>query len=119
MDFSQAALNNGLTFLAWATGIVLIVVAGFLIKLLIDLSALAKNVNETAILLNTELKPTLKELNNTLHSINAIVKNTDEGVDSFKSAVEKTLGKTKAISESIIGGIIKGFTTVFKMFVKK
>ena len=29
MDLSQAALNNGLTFLAWATGIVLIVVAGF------------------------------------------------------------------------------------------
>ena len=74
MDLSQAALNNGLTFLAWATGIVLIVVAGFLVKLLIDLSALAKNVNETAILLNTELKPTLKELNDTLHSITAIVK---------------------------------------------
>lgn len=119
MDLSQVALNNGLTFLAWSTGIVVLVVAGFLIKFLIDLSALAKNVNETAILLNNELKPTLKELNDTLHSINAIVKNTDQGVDSFKSAVEKTLGKTKLISESIIGGIIKGFTSVFSMFVKK
>ena len=94
-------------------------VAGFLVKLLIDLSTLAKNVNETSILLNTELKPTLKELNETLASINAIVKSTDQGVDNFKSAVEKTFGRTKLISESIIGGIIKGFSTVYGMFSKK
>ena len=119
MEMSQLALNQGLTFLAWSTGIVVIVVAGFLVKLLIDLSTLAKNVNETSILLNTELKPTLKELNETLASINAIVKNTDQGVDNFKSAVEKTFGRTKLISESIIGGIIKGFSTVYGMFAKK
>ena len=116
---SQIALNQGLTFLAWATGIVIIIVGGFLVKLIYDLIKLSKNVNETAIILNTELKPTLNELNDTLRSINAIVKNTDQGVDSFKNAVEKTLGKTKLVSESIIGGIIKGFTTVYKMFTKK
>lgn len=99
MDMSQIALNQGLTFLAWATGIVVIIVAGFLVKLLIDLSALAKNVNETSVLLNNELKPTLKELNETLASINAIVKSTDKGVDNFKTAVERTFGKTKLISE--------------------
>ncbi|MFR1672744.1 MAG: DUF948 domain-containing protein [Candidatus Gastranaerophilaceae bacterium] len=118
MDMSQIALNQGLTFLAWATGIVVIIVAGFLVKLLIDLSALAKNVNETSVLLNNELKPTLKELNETLASINAIVKSTDKGVDNFKTAVERTFGKTKLISESIFGGIIKGFTTVYSMFAK-
>lgn len=116
---SQIALNQGLTFLAWATGIVIIIVGAFLVKLIYDLIKLSKNVNETAILINTELKPTLNELNETLRSINAIVKNTDQGVDSFKNAVEKTLGKTKLVSESIIGGIIKGFTTVYKMFTKK
>ncbi len=118
MEMSQIALNQGLTFLAWATGIVVIVVAGFLIKLLIDLSALAKNLNQTSILLNDELKPTLKELNSTLGSINAIVKSTDKNVDNFKTAVERTFGKTKLLSESIFGGIIKGFTTVYSMFAK-
>ncbi len=59
MDMSQIALNQGLTFLAWATG-----------------------------------------------------------VDNFKTAVERTFGKTKLISESIFGGIIKGFTTVYSMFAK-
>ncbi len=116
---SQIALNQGLTFLAWASGIVIIIVGGFLVKLIYDLSKLSKNVNETALLLNTELKPTLKELNDTLHSINAIVKNTDQGVDSFKNAVEKIFGKTKVVSESIMGGIIKGFATVYKLFTKK
>lgn len=118
MEMSQLALNQGLTFLAWATGIIVIVVGGFLVKLIIDLSALAKNVNQTSVLLNNELKPTLKELNETLSSINAIVKSTDKGVDNFKTAVERTFGKTKLISESIFGGIIKGFTTVYSMFAK-
>ena len=89
MEMSQIALNHGLTFLTWATGIVIIVVAGFLVKLLIDLSALAKNLNETSIIVNTELKPTLKELNQTLNSINEIVKSTDKGVGDFKYAVGK------------------------------
>ena len=117
--FSQIALNQGLTFLAWATGIVVIVIAVYLIKLLIDLRELAQNLNETSIILNTELKPTLKELNETLHSVNSIVKNTDQGVDNFKGAVEKTFGKTKILSESIFGGLIKGFTTIFNLFAKK
>lgn len=116
---SQIALNHGLTFLAWATGIIVIIAGGFLIKLLYDLIQLSKNLNDTTLLVNSEIKPTLKELNDTLHSINAIVKNTDQGVDNFKSGVEKFFGKTKVVSESIIGGAIKGFSTVYKMFAKK
>lgn len=119
MDFSQIALNQGLTFLAWVTGIVILVVGGFLIKLLIDLSALSKNLNETSILINTELKPTLQEINETLHAVNTLVKSTDRNVDSFKSAVEKTFGKTKMISESIVSGVIKGFVTVMGLFTRK
>ena len=119
MDFSQIALNQGLTFLAWVTGIVILAVGGFLIKLLIDLSALSKNLNETSILINTELKPTLQEINETLHAVNTLVKSTDRNVDSFKSVVEKTFGKTKMISESIVSGVIKGFVTVMGLFTRK
>ena len=118
MEMSQIALNQGLTFLTWATGIVIIVVAGFLIKLLFDLSTLAKNLNQTSIIVNTELKPTLNELNQTLASINEIVKNTDKGVGDFKFAVSKFFDKTKLVSGSIFGGLIKGFTTAYKMFKK-
>lgn len=116
---SQIALNQGLTFLAWVSAIVIIVVGGFLVKLLYDLSILTKNLNETTEIVNDELKPTIEELKETLHSVNAIVKNTDEGVDSIKNAVGKTINRTKNISDSIISGIIKGFTTVLSLFNKK
>ena len=99
MEISQIALNQGLTFLVWATGVVLIVVAGFLV-------------------VNTELKPTLQELNQTLSSINEIVKNTDKGVGDFKSAVAGFIDKTKAVSGTMLGGLFNGFTTVYKMFKK-
>ncbi len=118
MEMSQIALNQGLTFLTWATGIVIIVVAGFLVKLLIDLSVLAKNLNQTSIIVNTELKPTLKELNETLSSINEIVKNTDKGVGDFKTAVGKVIDKTKIISGTLFGGLIKGFTTAYNLLKK-
>ena len=113
MEMSQIALNQGLTFLVWATGVVLIVVAGFLVKLLIDLSALAKNLNQTSI-----IKPTLNELNQTLSSINEIVKNTDKGVGDFKSAISGFVDKTKLVSGTLLGGLFKGFSTAYNMFKK-
>lgn len=118
MEMSQIALNQGLTFLVWATGIILIVVAGFVVKLLIDLSKLAKNLNETSVIVNTELKPTLKELNQTLSSINEIVKSTDKNVGDFKSAVAKLVDKTKLVSGTLLGGLFKGFSTAYSLFKK-
>lgn len=118
MEISQIALNQGLTFLVWATGIILIIVAGFVVKLLIDLSKLAKNLTETSNIVNTELKPTLKELNETLSSINEIVKNTDKGVGDFKSAINKFFDKTKIVSGTLFGGLLKGFSTAYKLFRK-
>ncbi len=118
MELSQIALNHGLTFLAWATGVVVIVVGGFLVKLLLDLSVLAKNLNETSMIVNTELKPTLQGVNETLATINEIIKNTDKGVGDFKSALGKIVDKTKLVSSSIIGGLINGFATAYKLFKK-
>lgn len=119
VEVSQVILNHGLTFLAVATGIVVVVVAGFLVKLLVDLSTLAKNINETSILLNTELKPTLKELNETMHSINSLIQSTDEGVGNVKLGLEKALAKTKIFSENIFGGFLKGFMAVYSLFRKR
>ena len=119
MDFSQVALNNGLTFLAWSSGIVIIIVAGFLLKLIIDLSALIKNLNQTSIMFNTELKPTIDELHETLQSVNSIIKNTDNNMVSIKDAVENTFGKTKAITGTLFSGLIKGFGTMWRLFTGK
>ena len=107
IELSQVILNHGLTFLAVATGIVVIVVAYFLVKLIMDLTVLSKNLNETSVMLNTELKPTLKELNETIHSINSLVQSTDEGVGNVKISLENALTKTKSLSESIFRRILK------------
>ena len=119
IELSQVILNHGLTFLAVATGIVVIVVAYFLVKLIMDLTVLSKNLNETSVMLNTELKPTLKELNETIHSINSLVQSTDEGVGNVKISLENALTKTKSLSESIFGGFVKGFMTVYSFFNRK
>jgi len=119
IELSQVVLNNGLTFLAIVTAIVIGIVGYYLVKLLKDVSVLAKNVNETSVILNTELKPTLQELNETMHSINSIIQNTDEGVGNVKIGIENAISKTKLLSENLLGGFLKGFMTVFSLFSKK
>ncbi len=119
IELSQIILNNGLTFLIIVTAILLIIIGVYVVKLLKDVSELAKNVNETSLILNTELKPTLKELNETIHSINTIVQTTDEGVGSVKSSIENAITKTKTFSESLLGGFFKGFMTVYSLIKRK
>ena len=104
--------------MAWATGIVVLVVGGFFAKLLIDLSDLKKSLKETLTIVNTELKPTLENVNEAINSINEIIKNTNNGVGNFKTAIGKFTDKTKLISGTILGGLISGFTTVYKLLKK-
>ena len=118
MEFSQIALNQGLTFLTYTTAIILIVVAGFLVKLFIDTSKTMKYLQETLNIVNEELKPTLKGINDTLTIVNDIVKSTDKGFGDVKSALSKVINKTKAISGTLLGGLINGFIGAYKMFKK-
>lgn len=115
----QEMLNNGLTFLAVATGIIVLVVGGFLTKLLFDLSKLVQNATQTTVMLNTELEPTIKELNQTLKSFNSLVHNTGEGVGNVKLGLENVLTKTKLLSGSVLGGFLKGFMAVYSIFSKR
>jgi len=126
METSQIILNHGLTFLAVATGLILIVVGGFLIKLLIDLSKLTKNVDETTTIVKSEIEPTLQELNTALKSINSIAQNADKQVNSLAKLFEDVLGasavmftRAKNLSGGLLKGVIKGLATIIKLFLKK
>lgn len=126
MEASQIFLNQGLTFLVIATGIIILVVGGFLVKLLIDLSKLTKNIDETTSIVKTELEPTFEELNNALKSINSIAKTADKQVDSIAKLFENILGvstsvltRAKDISGGFIKGLTKGLVSLLKMFIKK
>lgn len=126
MEASQIFLNQGLTFLVIATGIIILVVGGFLVKLLIDLSKLTKNIDETTSIVKSELEPTFEELNNALKSINSIAKTADKQVDSIAKLFENILGvstsvltRAKDLSGGFIKGLTKGLVSLFKMFIKK
>lgn len=123
MESSQILLNNGLTFLVTVTGVMFLIVGGFLIKLIIDLSKLAQNVDETATVIRNELRPTLREINESLHTVNDFIKSTDKGIDKMRDTMSDvfgfssaTMSKLKFISGSLFKGLINGFTTVVKIF---
>lgn len=119
IESSQVLLNQGLAFLVIAGGISLIVIMGFLAKLIFDLSKLAQNANESTVLINTELKPMLKELNKTIKTFNEIAQCTGEGVGNIKLGFENIFSKTKALSGNNLGGVINGFLAVYTLFSKK
>ncbi len=119
IETSEIILNGGLTFLALTTAVVVGFIGYYLVKLLKDMSVLTNNVNETSLILNTELKPTLQELNDTMHSINSIIQSTDESMGNVKNSLENVMNKTKTFSDSVFGGFLKGFVTIFSLFNKK
>lgn len=126
METSQIILNHGLTFLAVATGIILVVVGGFLIKLLIDLSKLTKNIDETTSIVKTEIEPTLQELNKALKSVNSIAQNADKQVGSLGKLIESAMGigalaftRAKKLSGGLVKGFTQGLVSIIKMFMKK
>lgn len=126
METSQTILYNGLAFLAFATGIIFIIIAYVLIRLLVDLSKLTKNLDETTTIVKSELKPTLSELNKTLASINSIAQNADRQVNSFSKLFEGALGtgtfaflKAKKFSSEMVRNIAKGFLTFCKTRIKR
>lgn len=126
METSQIILDHGLTFLAVITGVMFIIVGGFLIKLLADLSKLTTNLNETTSIVKSELEPTLHEINNALKSINSIAQNADKQVDSLSKLFENildasalTFNRAKKLSGGLIKGLVQGIITVTKAFYKK
>lgn len=119
IETSEIILNGGLTFLALTTAVVLGFAGYYLVKLLKDAAVLTKNINETSLIINTELKPTLNELKDTMKSINSIIQSTDAGLGSVKSGLENVITKTQSFSDSILGGFLKGFMTIFSLFSKR
>lgn len=119
IEVSQTILNQGLTFLYVSLGIVILVVGGFLAKLVFDSSKLVRNLNDTTLIVNSELKPTLNELNKAIKSFNSIVQNTGEGVGNVKLGIENVVNKTKLLSGNLLSGFLKGFMAVYTIFAKK
>ena len=118
-----ADLYQSLTFLAYATGAIVIIVGGMLVKVLFDVSKLTKNINETAAEVRTELVPTLKNINKSVVIVSGIIIKTDEGVNKIKEAIKNSplniFSKIAGVTGSISRGFMSGLCSAFKLFSKK
>ena len=118
-----AQLYNGLTFLAYATGAIVILVGVMLTKVLYDISHLTKNIDETTTIVKTELEPTLKNVNKSVEIVSGLIIKTDEGVKKVREFISKTplklIGQVSKLSGKAAKGFFGGLCSAFKMFSKK
>ena len=116
-------LYQSLTFLEYATGVIVILVGGMLIKVLFDLSKLTKNVDETATVIKTELVPTLQNINKSVEIVSGIIIKADESVNKIKDAIKNSplnlLSKLTSITGTVSKGFFGGLCSAFKIFSKK
>lgn len=118
-----AQLYQGLTFLAYATGVIVILVGIMLVKVLFDISKLTKNIDETTTIIRTELEPTLKNLNKSVEIVSGIIIKTDEAVQKVRNFISKTplklFGQVSNLTGKAAKGFFGGLCTAFKMFSKR
>lgn len=116
-------LYQGLTFLSYATGIIVILVGVMLVKVLFDLSKLTRNIDETTTIVKTELEPTLKNVNKSVEIISGVLIKADEGVKSVKRFLSKTplklIGSVTRLTGRATRGFWNGLCSAFKLFSKK
>lgn len=121
MDTTQ--LYQGLTFLAYATGIIVIIVGIMIAKVLFDISKLTRNIDETTTIIKTELEPTLKNVNKSVEIVSGLIIKTDAGIQKVKDFVSKTplklVGQISKLSGKAAKGFFGGLCSAFKMFAKK
>ena len=121
MEIGQ--LYQGLTFLAYATGIIVILVGIMLIKVLFELSKLTNNINDTTNIVKEELVPTLKNVNKSVEIVSGIIIKADAGVNRIKDFISnsplKILGKLSTVTGTVAKGFFGGLCAGLKTFSKK
>lgn len=104
-----------LSFLLTETIIILLIVTILLVKLLVDLSNLAKSIQNLTGVIKLELEPTLKEFRRTLLNINSIatsadsqVVNLNRSINVISDSTSKLFSKAKILTSSLKKGLLTG-----------
>lgn len=114
----SATLEVAIIFLI----LTLIVVFGFLLKLIIDSIKLVENLNETTTIIKKEIEPTLKEVSKTLENINSLTEEANRKLVSVRKLLSGLLGLSSITLggfKNITGGFFKGVVEGIKFFTKK
>ncbi|MBQ6515926.1 DUF948 domain-containing protein [bacterium] len=125
METEITQMYQSLTFLIWTSVVLLIILSAFLGKFLFDLAKLTRTINETTTIVKDELTPTLKNINQSVETVNKLIKETDEQLNKFRNLSDKlseigvsALSKTFDLTKYISKGIKCGLELLFKSFFK-
>ncbi len=124
MEELAGNLQQPLTFLIYSSAIMAIIVTGFVIKLIVDLSGFVNSAESLLTAIQQEISPTLKEINSALKSLNNIASGTenkfnavsqsvDKGFDVLSKSTKKAVEKGKDITLYIKNGIKAGLKCYF------
>ena len=122
----ETELSQSLTFLAWTSAGFLIIVGVFVVKLLFDLSRLTVSLNKSADIVKTELEPIMKNVGETVTTVNKFVQTTDKKVGKVSEVYDKiskifidVAAKASEISGYVLKEVFKGIYSGFKSMVNK
>lgn len=124
--YSECLLNNSLSILAISGAISLLLISAFVVKLLSDLSKLAKSLDETVGVLKDEAKPILNEINSTMSGVSAIVNGFDKNIGGvtkffggFTTAGLLAFSKARLLSKGALKKGIIWLISLVKLIIKK
>lgn len=99
-----------------------IIVLGFLLKLIIDSIKLVQNLDETTTMVKKEVEPTLKELSKTLENVNSLGQGADKQIIQVRKVLSSFIGIGSIVLggfKNVAGGFIKGVVEGVKLFSQK
>lgn len=118
----STALTASLILLVIVIICAIIAITIYLVKLLIEMTLLVKNIDETTTIVKKELEPILGELTQTMKSINTITQNAGTQMATVKKVISTVIGfftmfagKFKFLQSSFM----KGFLASFNLFRKR
>ncbi|MFH0702524.1 MAG: hypothetical protein V2B14_03170 [bacterium] len=125
MENLSQNIQQPLMLLLYSTVVMLIIITVFMVKLLNDLSNLAKSLQNITVTIDRELEPTIKELQNALSNINSLSSNVgirvndlnntfSNGLNALSDSTVGIYSKSKIILSSLKQGIITGLGIFLK-----
>ncbi len=114
-------MDINLIILIWVSVVSIILITIFLIKLLYDLSDLTKSMTKGSEMLQNEIEPTLKELNEAVASLNKVSGIAKEHVERIQKTIHNITNGMSAVGGKIQGlfsGLSNGIQFGLKLFRK-
>ena len=117
-----AALNLSLILLVVVVIAAVIATTIYLVKFLMELCLLTKNLNDTTDIVKKELNPLLSELTEAIHNVNIVAKDAGKQINTIKKVISTILGFVSVFAgkfKFLSGSFMKGFMSAFNLFRRK